>query len=168
MENGRELERIGAHSRAPQKDRLLRDIHHRVKNNLQVIASLISLQARPGIHPETQIILNQLQGRVRAIAALHETLYSSRDLGSILFGSYMQQLLRELLALHGVDRSRISLHVHAAEMVVSIEQALPLGLIFTELITNASKHGFKAQLRSLCNMCLPRGEEPQGELSVSR
>jgi two-component sensor histidine kinase len=158
-----------------EKDLLVRDIHHRVKNNLQVIASLISLQARPGIHPAALSILNQLQGRVRAILALHEALYNSPDLGSILFGAFMQQLSAELLALYAIDRGRISVHVDAADMVISVEQALPLGLILTELVANCLKHAFSQEQEGVISLCLryvPTGspeslDNAEGELSVS-
>ncbi len=156
-----------------EKDVLLREIHHRVKNNLQVITSLISLQARASKHPDMQDVFDELQSRVRAVAALHEGLYSSPDLGNILFGAYMEQLLQELLAFHAVDPRRVSLDVAAADVVISIEQALPLGLILNELITNCLKHAFpeqsKGRIKVRLDYVASNGEEgPQEcELSVS-
>lgn len=136
-----------------ERDLLLREIHHRVKNNLQVISSLISLQARASSLPEVQSVFDDLQDRVRAIAALHESFYSSPDLQNILFGSYMGQLLRELFAFHSIDSRRILLTVDAADVVVEAEQALPLGLIVSELVSNSLKHAF--------------AKDGQGEIAVS-
>ncbi len=137
-----------------EKDVLLREIHHRVKNNLQVITSLISLQARASTHPDMQGVFDELQSRVRAVAALHEGLYSSPDLGNILFGAYMEQLLQELLAFHALDPQRVSVDVIAADVVVSIEQALPLGLILNELVTNCLKHAFPESSQGRVNVRL--------------
>lgn len=124
------------------KDLLLREIHHRVKNNLQVITSLLSLQAGQVKDTTIKCLLNELQDRVRAIAALHETLYGSRDLANINFGPYMQQLLNELLSFYAIDPERIQVRTHTDDIVLSIEQALPLGLIVNELVSNALKHAF--------------------------
>jgi PAS domain S-box-containing protein len=122
---------------------LLREIHHRVKNNLNVIAGLLSLQARQSQDdPKVQRILDELQDRVRAIAALHETLYSSRDLADINFGPYLQQLLNELVGFNGIDEKRIQIRMEADDVVLSMEQALPVGLIANELVSNTLKHAF--------------------------
>ena len=128
-----------------EKELLLREIHHRVKNNLHVITSLISLQAGEVQNGKFQIVLNELQDRVRAIAALHETLYGSQDLANIDFGPYLRQLLQELLAFYGIDRKRIEVDTETDDIVLSIEQALPLGLIANELVSNCLKHAFPGE-----------------------
>jgi PAS domain S-box-containing protein len=125
-----------------EKEILLREIHHRVKNNLHVITGLLSLQAGQMNDSKLRVVLDELQDRVRAIAGLHETLYGSRDLANIDFGPYMQQLVRDLVVFHGIDRERIQVRTEADDMVLSIEQALPLGLIVNELVSNALKHAF--------------------------
>lgn len=125
-----------------EKDLLLREIHHRVKNNLHVITSLLSLQAGQSDDPKLQTVLTELQDRIRAIAALHETLYGSRDLANIDFGPYMQNLLRDLVASHGIDDKRIQVLAESDDVVLSTEQALPLGLIVNELVANSLKHAF--------------------------
>ncbi len=125
-----------------QKELLLREIHHRVKNNLNVITSLLSLQASQLEDPKLQAVLDELQDRVRAIATLHETLYGSRDLANIEFGAYMQQLLGQLFGFHAVDHERIHIRTEADDVVLSIEQALPLGLVVNELVSNSLKHAF--------------------------
>ncbi len=153
----------------------LREIHHTVKNNLQVISSLISLQARVTTHLDMQSVFDELQDRVRAIAALHENLYSSPDLRNILFGSYMEQLLRELFAFHSSESHRISLAIETADVVVKAEQALPLGLIVNELVTNSLKHAFPNEDKGEIKVCLqylPTGgaqtlDDAQCELSIT-
>jgi len=125
-----------------EKDLLLREIHHRVKNNLNVISSLLSLQAGQAQDCEVQRSFDELQDRVRSIATLHETLYGSQDLANIDFGPYMQQLVHDLVDFYGIDRKQIQVNVETEKVVLSIEQALPLGLIVNELVSNALKHGF--------------------------
>ena len=130
-----------------EKQALLQEIHHRVKNNLQVITSLLSIQASRIENPQVATVLADTENRVRAIAALHETLYSSQDLASIEFGSYLQQLVRDLVSFYCVDRKRLQVTVTAEDLVVDIGQAIPLGLIVNELVTNALKHAFPGNRR---------------------
>jgi PAS domain S-box-containing protein len=130
-----------------EKQALLQEIHHRVKNNLQVITSLLSIQASRIENPQVAAVLADTENRVRAIAALHETLYSSQDLASIEFGSYLQQLVRDLVSFYSVDRKRLQVTVTAEDLVVDIGQAIPLGLIVNELVTNALKHAFPGDRR---------------------
>ena len=125
-----------------EKDLLLREIHHRVKNNLTVISSLLSLQAGQVADEEVQRMFDELQDRVRSIATLHQTLYGSRDLANIDFGPYMQQLVGDLVGFYGIDGKRIQVRVKTDDVVLSIDQALPLGLIVNELVSNALKHAF--------------------------
>jgi PAS domain S-box-containing protein len=128
-----------------EKDLLLREIHHRVKNNLHVITGLLSLQAGQANDGKLRVVLDELQDRIRAIAALHETLYGSRDLANIDFGPYMRQLVRDLVGFHGIDGKRIKVRTETGDIVLSIEQALPLGLIVNELVSNALKHAFPGE-----------------------
>jgi PAS domain S-box-containing protein len=125
-----------------EKHALLQEIHHRVKNNLQVITSLLSIQAERIQNPDVSAVIEDTENRVRAIAALHETLYSSNDLASIEFGSYVERLVRDLVGFFGVDEKRLSVAIRADELLVDIGQAIPLGLIVNELVTNTFKHAF--------------------------
>ena len=125
-----------------EKELLLREIHHRVKNNLHVITGLLSLQARQVNDEKFRVVLDELQDRVRAIAALHETLYGSRDLANIEFGPYMQELVQGLISFHAIQSRLIDVRTETDDVVLSIEQALPLGLIVNELVSNALKHAF--------------------------
>jgi PAS domain S-box-containing protein len=130
-----------------EKELLLREIHHRVKNNLQVISSLLSLQSGQVQDSNVQRMFDALQDRVRSIATLHESLYGSKDLANIDFGRYMQRLVHDLVAFYGVDQERIQVGTEADDAALSIEQGLPLGLIVNELVSNALKHAFPSERR---------------------
>lgn len=125
-----------------EKQALLQEIHHRVKNNLQVITSLLSIQATRLENAEIASVLADTENRVRAIAALHETLYSSENLANIEFGSYAEELVRALVHFYRVEEERISVKVSTTDLVIGIGQAIPLGLILNELVTNCLKHAF--------------------------
>jgi PAS domain S-box-containing protein len=160
-----------------EKELLLREIHHRVKNNLQVISGLLSLQANQVNDSKLRVVLDELQDRVRAIGALHETLYGSRDLANIEFGPYMRQLVQDLVSFHETDRNRIQIRTEADDIALPIEQALPLGLIVNELVSNALKHAFPGDRNGVIDVqlrylegALEEGQAPErawSELSVS-
>ncbi len=124
------------------KDLLLREIHHRVKNHVQVIASLVSMQADQAEDAQVRTLFEELRDRVRAIGSLHETLYGSEDLANVDFGPYVTHILQDLLASYGSRASNIDLVIKTDDVVLSSEQALPLGLIANELVSNALKHGY--------------------------
>ena len=126
---------------AEDKAVLVREIHHRVKNNLQVIVSLLSLQARYTSDPKAVEGFQEMEARVRAIAHIHETLYATPDLGQIEFASYLTNLVRELLTVHSTVQDGVALDIEVEEIVLDMEQAIPLGLIANELILNTLKHG---------------------------
>ncbi|HEX4169249.1 MAG TPA: chemotaxis protein CheB [Bryobacteraceae bacterium] len=127
-----------------EKAVLVREIHHRVKNNLQVIVSLLSLQAGYTKDAKALAAFEETEGRVRAIAHIHETLYATPDLAQIEFSAYLRNLVEELLALHSTIPDGIKLNLQAEEMVLDMEQAIPLGLIANELILNGLKHGLRS------------------------
>ncbi len=130
-----------------EKNALVQEVHHRVKNNLQVISSLLSLQADRIQDSQMVAILDDTQNRVSAIAAIHEQLYASQDLSNIQFGPYMQMLVRGLFGFYGVQKDRIDLKLHADDIVLDVQQAIPLGLIVNELVVNALKHAFPQDRR---------------------
>jgi PAS domain S-box-containing protein len=125
-----------------EKEALLREIHHRVKNNLQVVVSLLSLQAQQIDDPVAGEMFRDTEIRVRSIAAIHENLYTSEDLAEIEFGAYASGLIEELFALYGVAKDRIGFQFVAEDMALTITQAIPLGLILNELVVNCFKHAF--------------------------
>ena len=124
-----------------EKSVLVREIHHRVKNNLQMIVSLLSLQSSHTDDPRIIDAFEETEGRVRAVAHIHEQLYASDDLSAVEVGGYLAALARELVALHARAQGGVKLHVDVQETVLHIERAVPLGLIANELILNGLKHG---------------------------
>lgn len=126
-----------------ERDVFLQEIHHRVKNNLTVISGLIRLQQR-GVHdPTARQALQECSQRVLAIAAIHEQLYQASDLAAVPFGRYLEQQARSLAQVYGAAGRGVQLRVDApAPVELSVEQAIPAGLLVQELMTNALKHAF--------------------------
>ncbi|MFB3777428.1 MAG: histidine kinase dimerization/phosphoacceptor domain -containing protein [Bryobacteraceae bacterium] len=125
-----------------EKEALLKEVHHRVKNNLQVISSLLSLQAEEVGDPSLLSIFRESQNRIKSIALLHEGLYQSEDLARIDFGTYLQTLGQQLSSAFGADRSGIRLRVEADPVHLCLERAVPCALVVNELVSNALKHAF--------------------------
>jgi PAS domain S-box-containing protein len=148
-----------------EKSMLVREIHHRVKNNLQVIVSLLSLQANQINNPELLAAFEETEARVRAIAHIHERLYASEDLAEVEFGAYLTQLSKELLSLYATVPNTVALTLNVQDMVLRIEQAIPLGLIANELIINSLKHGLKGKAGKLEVSLAYLPEGIQSELS---
>lgn len=126
-----------------EKETLVREIHHRVKNNLQVIVSLLSMQSRYTKDPQVLTAFHEAENRLRAIAHIHERLYSSDDLAEIEFGGYVTGLAKELIQLHSTHPHQIKLDLDVPRLSLHIERAIPLGLIANELIGNSIKHGLR-------------------------
>jgi two-component sensor histidine kinase len=112
-----------------------------VKNNLQVIVSLLSMHARHVADPHATELMVETQNRVRAIARIHESLYGSSDLSMVRFGSYLNQLASDLVSFYGMQ-DRVRTRVAAEEITLEIDRAIPLALITNELLCNSLKHGF--------------------------
>ncbi|WP_236950963.1 sensor histidine kinase [Methanobacterium subterraneum] len=125
-----------------EKEVLLREIHHRVKNNLQIISSLLSLQRLQVEDPQTADILWECQGRVRAMAMIHENIYQSQDIGRINFKNYVEMLLYDIFNLYRVNKKSVILEMRIKGVKMGIETAMPCGLVINELATNSIKHAF--------------------------
>ncbi len=125
-----------------EKEMLLKEIHHRVKNNLMIISSLLNLQSRQIKDKASKDIFKESQNRARSMALIHERLYQSTDLKRIDFGDYIGSLSKELFHTYAGDLGHIELKVNVDDIFLDINTAIPLGLIVNELITNSLKHAF--------------------------
>jgi len=123
---------------------LLREIHHRVKNNLQVISSLLNLQSGYIEDKKSLEIFRESQTRVRSMALIHEKLYQSKDLNKIEFSEYIESLIKDLFQSYNVDSNRIKLKSKLEGIYFEIDTAILCGLIINELVSNSLKHAFPA------------------------
>lgn len=126
-----------------EKELLLREIHHRVKNSLQIIRSLLSLQASE--FDDNLIIekYKESENRIHTIALIHENLYQSTDISNIDFKNYLEILIKDIMYSYNVNRDMIKIILDIKDYKLGIETAIPLGLIINELVSNAIKHAFK-------------------------
>jgi PAS domain S-box-containing protein len=121
---------------------MLREIHHRVKNNMQIISSLLRLQSRQIKNKRILDIFNVGQNRIRSMALIHESLYQSKDLSRINFADYIKRLTTHLFSMYRFGAERVQLKVDVGEVFLDINRAIPCGLIVNELVSNSLKHAF--------------------------
>ena len=124
-----------------EKDLLLKEVHHRVKNNLQLISSLLELQKAEILDEEIQKLFTESQNRINSIAHVHESIYVSDTLSKINSREYIESLTADIRSQYDQD-GRVQLRLELEDLFLNINQAIPLGLIINELITNAFKHAF--------------------------
>ncbi|MCJ7813450.1 response regulator [bacterium] len=151
-----------------EKELLLKEIHHRVKNNLQVITSLLHLQSYHIKDPKTLEMFKESQDRVRSMALVHEKLYRSPDLAKIDFAQYIKSLTHGLYRSYSIDPKQIELKSKVEDVFLSIDMAVPCGLIVNELVSNSLKHGFPPQWegKGRIGIVLRRKGDDQIELIV--
>ncbi len=149
-----------------QKEVLLKEIHHRVKNNLQVISSLLSWQVDMIEDPQVLHIIKDSQSRISAMAMLHERMYQSADLAQMAFDEYLYQLVNYAFSVYGQPSQGIHLQFAIDPVALNLETALPCGLIAYELVTNALEHAFPHQHSGTVQVSLARLNETQYQLTV--
>ncbi|OPX59649.1 MAG: sensory histidine kinase AtoS [Methanobacterium sp. PtaB.Bin024] len=125
-----------------EKDLMMKEIHHRVKNNLMVIQSLLNLQSRYIKDTDARDIFKDSQNRAKSMAMIHESLYQSSDLKRIEFSEYINTLANNLFYSYAADPKRVKMDVNVEEVMLDVNTAIPLGLILTELISNCLKYAF--------------------------
>lgn len=144
-----------------EKEMLLREIHHRVKNNMQVVMSLISLQqAEAGA--EGADVMRRMHARVRAMALVHERLYMSKNLGEIEMRDYLSTLVQQIAASYKIEAGNVEVSAETEPMRFPLDTAIPFGLLVNELVTNALKHAFVASGKGKVRVLLARrGKEAE-------
>jgi len=139
---GRKDVELALKSSLNEKEVLLREIHHRVKNNMQVISSLLNLQSRGIDDPALEKLVQESQARVRAMAMIHEILYESSDLSAIDLAAYVTKLARSLIRFYGPKGEQIRLEVNSDAVFLGIDETVPCGLVINELLSNSLKYAF--------------------------
>ncbi|MGD9308229.1 MAG: histidine kinase dimerization/phosphoacceptor domain -containing protein [Desulfosarcina sp.] len=137
-----------------EKESLLKEIHHRVKNNLQIVSSLLYLQEESTQDTSGLEILRESQNRIKSMALIHEQLYETTDLARIDFGTYTQGLIANLFNAYGIDPARIRLDIRAADIALGVDMAVPCGLIVNELVSNALKHAFPKDISGTIDIAI--------------
>jgi len=125
-----------------EKDSLLKEIHHRVKNNLQIISSLLKLQANQTKDVQSAALFKDSQDRITSMALIHEQLYQSKDLSNIDFGLYIKNLVNRLIRSYRQESRRIRADIESNNVLLGIDVAIPCGLIINELVSNSLKYAF--------------------------
>jgi len=125
-----------------EKEILLTEIHHRVKNNMQIISSLLSLQSQGIRDASIQELFMDTQNRIQSIALIHNLMYKSKDLANVDFEEYIQNLAAVLLRTLSSRQDKISLSVEAEDVSLDLNRAIPCGLIINEVVSNSIKHAF--------------------------
>jgi PAS domain S-box-containing protein len=125
-----------------EKETLLREIHHRVNNNFQIITSLLNLQSNNVETDNDHALFVESQNRVRAMAMIHEKLYNSENLSAINFSDYLKTLLDSLIYTYSENLSKVDLDLDIGEIELNIETSVPCGLIINEIVSNSLRHAF--------------------------
>lgn len=148
-----------------EKEALLKEIHHRVKNNLQVVSNLLDLQSEHITDLRMRSFFQESQERIRSMALIHEKIYQKHDYRCIDFGDYLESLSHYLLHCYQNEFGLISLKVEAEAVDVGIDEAIPLGLIVNELLSNSLKHAFPPGGKGAISIrCLSRAD---GRISLT-
>jgi PAS domain S-box-containing protein len=125
-----------------EKEILLKEIHHRVKNNLQIVASLLNLQSQYIKDEQTLAVIKDSQNRIKAMALIHEKIYQSKSLDRVDYGDYLEKITRSLFESYGINPKKIAMKIHAKNIFLHIDKAIPCSLIINEFLSNSFKHAF--------------------------
>ena len=125
-----------------ERETLLKEIHHRVKNNLQIISSLLSLQSKNTNDVATQGAISESRNRVKSMSLIHEQLYQEDTISGVEMMDYITRLVNSLCSSYGLDRDKIKIEIEAENILLDVDSAIPLGLIINELVSNSMKYAF--------------------------
>ena len=150
-----------------EKEVLLREIHHRVKNNMQIIISLLQLQASKSEDQEVFNLFQESQNRITSMALIHEKLYQTNDFFKLNINEYIRDIGEHLFTVFNIDFNRISFQTDISDVKLSLDQAIPCGIILNELISNSLKHAFSMGQKGRIIISLKIGKNNEIELIVS-
>jgi len=150
-----------------EKEVLLREIHHRVKNNMQIISSLLSLQSEFSKDSNFIEMFKESRNRITSMALIHEKLYQSQNFTKIDINGYIKDLVNGLFQSYGISTSKIALNLHVEDVPIGIDSAIPCGLIINELVTNSLKYAFPGDKKGELAIKLHSNGENMIELVVS-
>jgi len=150
-----------------EKEVLLREIHHRVKNNMQVISSLLNLQSKHVKNKENIEMFKESQNRIKSMSLVHEKLYESKDMASVNFKDYIQNLTNDMFRIHNVDINKVTLQTSIEVINLGIDTAIPCGLVINELLSNCFKHAFPKGKKGKINVIMHSVNIDEYELIVS-
>ncbi|MBF0505451.1 MAG: PAS domain-containing protein [Nitrospirae bacterium] len=142
-----------------EKEALLREIHHRVKNNMAVVSSLLYLQSKKMENATVRSLFEESQQRVRSMALVHEKLYQTKDLSSVNFEDYIKSIISEIISLYRIDTGAITMEINVEDIELDLEAAVPCGLIINELLTNALKYAFPDNRSGVLSVHFTKAED---------
>lgn len=180
-QNGKPLRMVGTHvdiqerktneeqikKSLAEKELLLKEVHHRVKNNMSVISSLLSLQSGYVQDPKAVEVLSECRNRIYTMLAIYEKLYKSDDMTHINFKSYVNDLINSLFETYNMHPEKVKIDIEIGDVPIDIERAMPFGLIINELISNSLKHGFQGEKSGNIFVKISGTENHKIELMVS-
>lgn len=149
-----------------QKELLLKEVHHRVKNNLQSVISLISFEEQYVKDPYYLKIFNESKNRIHTISLLHDNLYHAADLSRVDFGLYINNLLQYLISTHKIRDKKINYKVNCENVFLGLDTAIPIGLIINELVTNSVKYAFPGEKEGTISIDLEFGKDIENMFSL--
>ncbi|MEA2004094.1 MAG: PAS domain S-box protein [archaeon] len=150
-----------------EKEVLLKEIHHRVKNNLQIVSSLLNMQAKATKNKDITQILSESKNRINTMALIHSQLYENKDLSKINMKGFISRLLKQLFQSYNIRNTKISQNIHIGNYQFPIDTAIPVGLIVNELLTNSIKHGFTGRKEGKIDIALTASKKGEYTLIVS-
>jgi two-component sensor histidine kinase len=150
-----------------EKEVLLQEIHHRVKNNMTVIMSLLKLQADRVKDKHYREMLGDSMGRIKTMALIHEKLYKAKDLAKVNFNDYLKDMINSMFMSYGLSPNKVALKTDVEDVDFGVDTAIPCGLIINELVSNSLKHAFPEDRDGEIKVSLRRNDKAEVELTVS-
>ncbi len=162
----REQAEVKLRSALAEKEVLLKEVHHRVKNNLQIVSSLLHLQAQTIQDPQILKAIQESQNRIESISLIHKNLYTNPNIGEIDIAEYINNLVTGILISYQITPGQISLQTDIDSVILNIDQAIPCGLIINELISNSLKHAFIDTLSGTISISLHKNKNHDIEIII--